>query len=293
MPNTELYTMLNVIIQPHKAFRSIATLLLFISCITFHTFVSAGVKENTAEEYRALGFAEQQKGNFSEALTNYTKATSLGLDKAELLNDMGVLYEDTDFYGKAETHYLAAIQKDPKYLPPYINLAYLYQRLGKIDKAAQYFKMRFEYGDALDPWAQKAKEELIKIDPQYRDWVASLEAASLNKQLEAKSHEEFYQNVEKGQEHYRRGKVHFRKEEYEKALEEYDNALYFSPKDPRTIDARKKVLLEIAKKSVKEQSEQAIRRLEVGDTLSARHEIQKMLTTIPKEPIMVSPQYAK
>ncbi len=293
MPNAGLYIMLSVIGHSNKAFRSIVTLHLFISVITFHTFVSADIKENTAEEYRALGYAQQQKGNLNEALSYYTKATSLGVNSAELLNDMGVLYEEIDLYGKAETHYLDAVQSDPKYLPPYINLAYLYQRLGRSDKAAQYIKLRFELGNPMDPWAQKAKEELLKIDPLYREWTASLEAASLNQQLEAKSRDEFFQRVKRSQEHYQRGEAYFKNDEYEKAVEEYDQALYFAPKNPKTIDARKLALLEIAKKSVKEQSEQALKRLEVGDTLSARHEIQKMLTTIPKEPMLVSPQYAR
>ena len=51
--------------------------------------------------------------------------------------------------------------------------------------------------------------------------------------------------------------------------------------------------MERAKKSVREQSDHAIRMLEIGDTLSARYEIQKMLTTIPKEPMLISPQYAR
>ena len=285
--------MLNLTKGSKKAFRSIIALPFFISCITFQTFASAGIKEKTAEEYRALGYAEQQKGNLNEALSYYTKATSLGLQNAVLLNDMGVLYEEIDLYNRAEQFYLRSIQSDQNYLPPYNNLAYLYQRLGKKEKAAQYFKMRFELGDPMDPWAQKAKNELLKIDPKYREWAMALEADILNKQLEAKSHEEFYQRVKRGQEHYRRGNGLFEDENYEEALKEYDQALHLSPKNPKIIDARKKTLLEIVKKNVKEQSEQAIKRLETGDTLSARHEIQKMLTTIPKEPILISPQYVR
>ncbi|MBN1870313.1 MAG: tetratricopeptide repeat protein [Candidatus Omnitrophica bacterium] len=268
-------------------------LLFFISGITFQTFASEDIKEKTAEEYRSLGYEEQQKGNLNEALSYYTKAISLGMENAALLNDMGVLYEEIDFYGKAEQCYLGSIQSDQNYLPPYTNLAYLYQRLGKKGEAAKYFKMRFERGDPKDPWAQKAKDELVNIDPKYRDWAVALEADSLNKQLEAKSHEEFYQRVKQGQEHYQRGNDFFKHGNYEDALKEYEQALRLSPKNPQIIDAHKKTRLEISKKNVKEQSEQAIMRLEVGDTLSARHEIQKMLTTIPEEPILISPQYAQ
>ncbi len=281
--------MLNIVKSSNIASRVIVALLFFISFFAFHKNVAADIKEKTAEEYRALGYAEQQKGNLNEALSYYTKATSLGLENAVLLNDMGVLYEQIDLYSRAETSYVRAIQADPKYLPPYSNLAYLHQRLKRFDKAAEYFKKRFELGDPMDPWAQKAKEELIKIDPGYRDWIASLEAEAFNRQLEAKSQDEFYRRVEQSQEHYLRGNTFVKELKYEDAIKEYDQALYFAPNNPNIIDARKMALLEIAKKSVREQSEQAIRRLETGDTLSARHEIQKILTTIPEEPIMISP----
>ncbi len=71
-------------------------------------------------------------------------------------------------------------------------------------------------------------------------------------------------------------------------MREYDSALRLTPKNPKITDARNAVVLEIAKESVREQSEQAIIRLETGDTVSARHEIQKILTIIPSEPILIS-----
>jgi len=78
-----------------RTFRCIAALLFFFSCIAFQHIVSAeDIKGQTAEEYRALGYAAQQKGNLNEALSFYTKVITLGLKSAVLLNDMGVLYEE-------------------------------------------------------------------------------------------------------------------------------------------------------------------------------------------------------
>jgi len=264
------------------------TLLLFFSCVTFHNNVSADGMEQTAENYRALGYEEQQKGNINEALAYYTKAATLGANNPVLFNDMGVLYEGIDLNTRAEQYYLKAIQSDAQYLPAYINLAYLYQRLGRREKAARYFKKRYELGDRTDPWAQKAKEELLKLKPEYLGWVKSLEAESLNKHLVAKSRDEFYQRVKRSLEHYEKGEKYFEQRKYEEAMKEYDLALNFTPKNPKVINARKKVILEIAKESVRENSEQAIRRLETGDTVSARHDIQKILTMIPEEPVIPS-----
>jgi len=288
LPNQDLWFMLRIVKWCKKILHKSIALLFFISCITFHTIVSADIKENTAEKYRASGYEEQQKGNLNEALGFYTKAITLGLENAVLLNDMGVLYEEVDLNSKAEYHYLKAISIDRHYLPPYINLAYLYQRLGRKEAAAIYFKKRYELGDPRDPWAQKAKEELLKISPEYRPWVHALEAESLNKQLIAKSRDEFYQRVQRSQEYYERGKKLFDDDKFKEAMKEYDSALRLTPKNPKVTDARNAVVLEMAKESIREQSKQAIIRLETGDTVSARHEIQKILTTIPSEPILIS-----
>jgi tetratricopeptide (TPR) repeat protein len=268
--------------------KSIA-LLFFISCITFHTIVFADIQEKAAEQYRALGYEEQQKGNLNEALSYYTKAVALGMvGNAVLLNDMGTLYEEIDLNAKAEHYYLKAIQSDEHYLPSYINLAYLYQRLGRKDSATLYFKKRYELGDPLDPWAQKAKAELLKMSPEYYPWALSLEADSLNKELVTKSRNEFNMRVQQSQEYHERGKQLFNDGQYKEALREYNSALSLTPNNPKIKDARNKVILELAKESVREQSEQAIIRLETGDTVSARHEIQKILTTIPSEPMLIS-----
>jgi len=263
-------------------------LLVFISCITFHTIVSADIQDQAAEQYRAQGYEEQQKGNLNEALGYYTKAVSLGIENAVLFNDMGILYEEVDLNSKAEHYYLKGIASDKNYLPPYINVAYLYQRLGRKERAAQYFKMRYEIGDPNDPWAQKAKTELIKISPKYQQWAQHREADSLNRQLAAKSRNEFYQRVQQSQEYYDRGKKLFEDSKYKQAMNEYDSALRLTPQNPKVKNARNEVILELAKESVREQSKQAIERLETGDTVSARHEIQKILTMIPSEPILLS-----
>lgn len=288
LPKEDLCIMLDSDKSTQKILHTSIALLVFISCITFHAIVSADIQDQAAEQYRTQGYEEQQKGNLNEALGYYTKAVELGLENTVLFNDMGVLYEEVDLNAKAEHYYLKAIASDKHYLPPYINLAYLYQRLGRKKRAAKYFKLRYELGDPNDPWAQKSKEELIKIRPEYRRWAQSLEADSLNKQLAAKFRAEFYQRVQRSQEYYKRGKKLFEDDKYKEAMKEYNLALRLTPENPKIKDARNKVVLELAKESVREQSKQAIERLETGDTVSARHEIQKILTTIPSEPILIS-----
>lgn len=74
-----------------KAIHSIA-LLVFISIFILNNSIcSAGLKDGAAKQYRAKGYEEQQNGNYTEALTNYNKAISLGSEDAVILNDMGIL----------------------------------------------------------------------------------------------------------------------------------------------------------------------------------------------------------
>ena len=280
--------MLNAFARLLRTLQSSSALLIFLSSITFHTHASADIQSETAENYRALGYAEQQKGNLNEALTYYTKATELGLENPVVLNDMGVLYENIDMLSRAEKFYLRAIDLDPDYLPAYNNLGYLYQRLGKTDKAAECFKKRYELGNPDENWTQKAKDELIRINPEYGDWARSLEAEALNRKLVAKSREEFQERMVRSQEHLAKGEKHYYNKEYEEAMHEYDLALQLTPDNPRVQEARDRVLLEIAKDSIRERSKDALKRLETGDTISARQEIQSILTSIPDKPILIS-----
>jgi Flp pilus assembly protein TadD len=288
LPNRILCIMLNAVLRCEWIFRRSCALLLFISCITFHTFVSADFSDQVAEKYRALGYAEQQKGNLDDALTHYIKATSLGVENAALLNDMGVLYEKIDLNTKAVHYYTKAIQIDSNYLPAYNNLAYLYQKLGRNEQAAFYFKKRYELGNTSDPWAQKAKDELVRIKPEYRTWARSVEAESLSNELAAQQKDAFYKRVERSQQHYLKGEGLFEKGRFKEAMTEYNIAIELAPRNPKISDARKSAFIEITKEKIREQSEQAIKMLEAGDTVSARIEIQKMLTVIPKEPILSS-----
>ncbi len=288
LPNLEIYIMLTTKKRLRITSHNVITLLLSFSLITFHSNAFAGLKEKTAEEYRAKGLLEQQKGNLNSALDHYTKAAALGLENPAVFNDMGILYEQIDFNSKAEQCYRKAIQTDKQYLPSYINLAYLYQKLGNPQQAFEYFKRRYELGDLGDPWTEQAKEELLKIRPEYIDWIVNREAQQFQQQLVEKAHREFYERVKRSSEHYQKGEDFFQKENYHQALKEFNQALALSPQDSKIIEARKKTILELSKIKIKEHSDLAIKMLNSGDSISAKYEIQKMLTAVPKEPMIIS-----
>jgi Flp pilus assembly protein TadD len=240
-------------------------------------------KLKTAEEYRDLGFTQQQKGNLPEALSNYIKAVELGLESPVVLNDIGVIYEQIGLVSKAEGYYLQAVQLDEDYLPAYMNLAYLYQSNDREELAFQYFKKRFEKAEPNDPWAQKAKEQMLKIRPEAITWVVTHEAKRLDAQLVAQAHEEFANRVTRANGHLSRGQRFAQEGQHAKALTEFDEALRLTPNNPKIMKAKKDLAMQKAKEDFERRSEHALRMLESGNTLSARQEIRNMLSTIPNE----------
>jgi len=266
---------------------AIRILLLFISFITFHSIVFAGIKKQTAEEYRLQGYIEQQKGNFNEALSYYTKAISLGLENSVVFNDIGVLYEQLGFDFRAEKYYQQAIIIDPKYLPAYTNLAYFYKRNDYQEKAFKYFRQRYEMAGPGDVWAEKVKDELLKIHPEYKERVVFLESKLLDQELVTQARNEFYNQIKKAKEHHKHGEFLAEEGKYREAILEFNRALSLTPGNPKIVESRKKAVLELAKKDIRIRSEQAIRMLNAGDSVAAKHEIQKILTTIPNKPILI------
>jgi len=265
--------------------RGITLLFLFISFCTFQLPVFADIKDKTAEEYRILGYAQQQKGNFFEALSYYTKAIELGLESPVVLNDMGVLYEQIGFRSKAEQYYLQSFQTDEKYLPVLSNLAYFYKVSGDVEVAFYYFKKRFELGEPSDRWTLKAKEELLKIHPEYIKWIVNREAEQLDRELVFQVHRAFSDQVKRSDEHFKRGQNFQRDGKYDRAIIEFDQALGLTPKNPIIVRAKREILLQMARRDLQERSEKALQMLDSGDTNSAKNEVRKILSTIPNEPI--------
>ena len=201
---------------------------------------------------------------------------------------MAVIFEQTGFLIKAEEHYLKAIQTDPSYLPPYLNLGYLYQNSGHLDRAFEYFKLRYELAEPGDPWGEKAKQALLQIRPEYKKKFLYEEVALLNQELSDRAVRQFSDTVERSQKHFERGETYFEQEEYQRALTEFELALQLTPQNPKLIKARKKVILELSKQDIKDKTQRAINMLNSGDSISAKREIQRLLTTIPNESILNS-----
>ena len=276
-----------------RIFSQILKTLLVVSLIvlTRQSDVFAGTKEKTAKEYRIKGYEAQQQGKLDEALSLYTKAAALGINRAAILNDIGVIYEKLGILDKAEENYAEAIRIDSGYLPAYTNLAYLYKNTGHIAEAAEYFKKRIERGDPEDPWTKKAQEGLEGLgdqSPRIKKWLMNQQVVQLREELSRKARKDFHDSIAKASEYYRQGKKFVKSERYTQAIDEYNRALSFTPDNPKILNARKEAMLMKAKKEAKEHADSALKMLDLGDTVSAKIEFSKILAIIPNEPVQVS-----
>lgn len=264
--------------HPYSSF-----LIISILVIAFQSTSFADEKSRTAEEYRIKGFKEQQKGNFENAFQNYVKSLSLEPDNEVIYNDMGVLYEQLGFEPKAEEYYLKSIRVKKDYLPPYMNLAFMYQKLGETQKAIEYFEKRVELGKPGDPWAARAKDELLKIDPERQKRALEESAQSLEGELVQRSRADFSMQIARADGHYQRGLALMKKKDYAAAVNAFDEALKFTPDNPKIKRTREKAVKARDKEDIRQRSQKALKMLEEGDPNSAGEEFRKILTILPKE----------
>lgn len=224
---------------------------LTIACIAFQSNTLASDTDLSAEDYRVKGFIEQKKGNLNDALTYYEKALSLGLKSAMVFNDMGIVCEKIGVFLKAEYYYREALTLDPNYLPAYMNIAYLYIEKGFSDKAVQYLKKRYELGEHGEFWTEKAKEELLRIDPDSSIWIDRLEklriknaSRLLEKEILAEARSEFEELVETSDKHYQSGCQYLKENKFALAQVEFERALSITPDNPKIINALGTVYME-------------------------------------------------
>ncbi|MDP8213140.1 MAG: tetratricopeptide repeat protein [Candidatus Zapsychrus exili] len=275
-----------------KSIRILFSFLLFISLVTFHSKVLANTALDTAKDYRAKGYEAQKRGNIDEALAYYVKALTLGTgtENAVAYNDLGVLYEEAELNQRAEECYLRAIYINKDYLPAYSNLAYFYKKLGQLEKAYKYFKIRYESGDPNDKWTQKVRYEILKIRPEYQEVIYSRQreeiesqVVALSEELSARIKEDLETKLQHSSEHFRKSNEYLEQGAYDKAAAELRSALKITPQNPKVVKAIEAVEKERIRSKIREQFKQVEEKLDEGDLNSARKEAQEILSIISEE----------
>lgn len=113
----------------------------------------------TPTEHMDLGVVYEDEGRLDEALEHYT-AASRSLHTAPPLTNMGNICMMNGNLRVAESHYRAALKRDPNYAPALNNLAWLlYQR---------------DSDSAISPEAELLAERAVALEPDNADYADTL-----------------------------------------------------------------------------------------------------------------------
>ncbi len=122
----------------------LAALALLISACAIH---STPKVENDAKAYNIRGFSWYKKGDYDEAIFDYTKAIELNPRYAEAYYNRGIAFDDKGDYDRAIFDYTKAIELNPRYAEAYVNRGIAYGSKGQLDQAISNFNAAIE----IDP----------------------------------------------------------------------------------------------------------------------------------------------
>ena len=278
-------------VAPIKVFLRILAIVFFL--FFSQAPLSADTKHENLEEYRSKGLAAQQQGLFQDAAAYYEKALSLDEERADICNDLGIVYEHLGDPYQARNYYLKAIDLDEKYLPGYLNLAYFYKRQGDSAQAIEYFKKRIALGRPVDPWARRAVEELrllSEASPESKEWLQKYESNVLarevkiaGKKLDGAQEKRYLADLAGSEKYVRRGEAYDKEEMYEEALAQYDIALSLTPSDPRILEYRRLVLLKLKEDKIDKVVNAALKEFSTRSLDSSNEGSRQMLAVTPDE----------
>ena len=172
-----------------------------------------------AMAYRSRGVAHHHLGEFEEAISDYTEAIRLDPDYAMAYYDRGIARADLGEYEEAIADYTEAIRLDPEYAVAYNNLAW-----------TMAYDLDTNYEEALE-YALRA----VELDPsEYHHDTLALVYYKLERYQEALEHYSLALSVEpdfaasyKG-----RGDVYLALGDTQAALDDYETYLDLEPEAP-------------------------------------------------------------
>ena len=113
------------------------------------------IQPSFAMAHRDLGMILLHKGEYADAAKHLQQAASLGLNRPQLFNFLGIAYSRTGRYQDAAEVYEKALEKDPQYAEAHLNLSYVYEKLSRPREAHSEYEI-----------ACKLKSELCQYQPE-------------------------------------------------------------------------------------------------------------------------------
>jgi tetratricopeptide (TPR) repeat protein len=159
-----------------------------------------------AQSHYRLGIIQEKKGQFDEALENYSIAVEMDPSLASAHVNLGIILSRRQSFDEAKPPLLRAIELDPDYAKAYYNLGLVYSEQAKHDsalvmmdaairlrpgyhlaalgKAGIYYETaRFDSAEvlmrelkdvqALAPQSRKQVDDLLRVLPERRSWTSA------------------------------------------------------------------------------------------------------------------------
>ena len=95
----------------------------------------SSVYAETAEEYFQRGLANDNQGNYDQAISDYTKAIEIDPNLPGVYFNRGSIYDNQGNLPQAISDYTKAIEIDPNYVSAYYDRANVYYKLKEYDLA--------------------------------------------------------------------------------------------------------------------------------------------------------------
>jgi len=192
-----------------------------------HIFVRASL--NLAMLDRLNGEKTKNKEKFDDAISLIRKASVYEPDFAELYNEAGLVYLDTELYDQAAEQFQKAIEKDQHYVEASTNLAIAYEKKGNLARAMNQSESAVKLNENF-PGAQYNYGNLCILDGYYDKAIAHLTKAT---ELNPKFAEAYYSL----------GKAYLHKNMFKEAEDSYKKALKIN----KTFTLAKRALADMQK----------------------------------------------
>ena len=141
------------------------------------------LRPDHADSWFNLGYVLRQMRAYPEALTAYAEALNRNVSGPEAVhvNRAAILSEYMERTAEAEAELRAALEKNPKFLPAWINLGGLMEDVGQADDAAEAYRQALR----VAPGSGRARGRLAAIrvhkgeaDPAIRDLEQRLQSSA-------------------------------------------------------------------------------------------------------------------
>ncbi len=120
-------------------------LLLAAGCATMQTDL------NDADAYLKRGLAYAKKGQYDQAISDFTKALEINPRYAYAYNNRGLTYWNKGQYDQAISDFTKALEINPRDADAYVNRGVAYMSIGQYDKAWEDVDKAQDLGYKINP----------------------------------------------------------------------------------------------------------------------------------------------